>query len=221
MLTQSSIIACRISNSLPNTERTCRQCYSGNYSKPSFIPTEQNSTTPTSTRSSTVTSETEKLQDNSQITTRSHIYYETYRISGFHPGVYNAPPQPKSAKKLPNADLETKKIVAEHTCPITTYKHAYYKEFSIAGFDPIRTSPPTQLDPANQMADKPAEKLGKGLRTNPRANPQALVLKSAEKKLLLLPRHISHFSQSRRRRKTKIIRTWIMMWRHVLKLSKS
>lgn len=167
MLTQRSVIVHRILNPPSNNGRALRQFYSRNYSSPSSIPTEPKAMTQTPTESTTATSETQKLQDNSQMTAHSYVYYETYRTSGFHPDVYNAPAQPKSVKKLPNADLATKKIVAEHTCPITTYNHAYYKEFSIAGFNSIRTSPPAQPEPANQMANKPAEGLGKGPTNKP------------------------------------------------------
>ncbi|KAJ8058979.1 hypothetical protein OCU04_011962 [Sclerotinia nivalis] len=161
MLTHRSITARRTFNSASNKEKIFRQCYSRNYSKPSFIHTEHKPTTPTPAKSPTVTSETQKLQDNSHITTRSHVYYETYRIAGFHPSVYNVLPQPKPAKKPPNADLEAKKTVAEYTCHITTYNHAYYKEFSIAGFHPVRTTAPAQPKHANEPATEPTDEPAK------------------------------------------------------------
>ncbi|KAF7877155.1 hypothetical protein EAF04_000840 [Stromatinia cepivora] len=141
MLSQRSIIARRFFNSPSNKGRSSQQRYSRNYSKPSFIPDEQKPTSPDPTRTSAVTPEPQKLKDNSHITTHSHAYYETYSIAGFDPSVYTLLPQPKPAKKFPDADLKAKKTAAEYTCDITTYNYAYYKEFSISGFKPINHAP--------------------------------------------------------------------------------
>ncbi|KAF7896770.1 uncharacterized protein EAF01_009173 [Botrytis porri] len=134
------------------------QVHSRGYRNPSFVAPEPKGTSKSSDAST--------KNDNSDITTRNHAYYQRYSICGFHPTVCTpvcTPPQPtkglskedKKAKKTGHnqeeiqanrtsdkqEEIYTKKTGHEHTCPIHSYSRAYYQQFSIDGFYHIDDSP--------------------------------------------------------------------------------
>ncbi|TEY68307.1 hypothetical protein BOTCAL_0120g00040 [Botryotinia calthae] len=110
--------------------RNFRQIHSRNYCSPSFIAPK-----PKATASQTGGSSTGN--DNSEITTRNHAYYQRYSISGFQPIECTPPLLPKEPTTNKS---QSKKTVHEHTCPINSYSHAYYQQFSIAGFHPMNNN---------------------------------------------------------------------------------
>ncbi|KAI9642481.1 hypothetical protein NHQ30_009286 [Ciborinia camelliae] len=142
MLTTRSITTHTRSKSHSNKGRSFWQFYFQNYSNFGFKPIEQGSKVSKSGQEiSTSNFATEKFEDNSNINTRNHAYYEKYSIAGFYPFALAHEAQSLLVKNVSKVKIEKKKDEAEDNRPIKTCSHAYYEKYSIAGFKPISQVP--------------------------------------------------------------------------------
>ncbi|KAF7926670.1 uncharacterized protein EAE97_010179 [Botrytis byssoidea] len=140
-----------------------RQAHSRNFCSPSFTPPKSKGTPKPSDTSTGI--------DNPKITTRNHAYYQRYSISGFYPIVCTPPPptkelpkEDKQVKKIGRKqdDIQAKKAGHEYTCPVHSYSHAYYRQFSIDGFYRINDNPadskptkkPSTVKPKDEAKDE-------------------------------------------------------------------
>ncbi|KAF7894165.1 hypothetical protein EAF00_007679 [Botryotinia globosa] len=159
---QRSIAARTSFNTPTGMSGNFRQFHSRNYCKPGFIAPKPKGTPKPSNASTGI--------DNSKITTRNHTYYQKYSISGFYDIVYTTPPtkelpkEDKQAKKTDHEqdEVKTKKTGHEYTCPVHSYSHAYYRQFSIEGFyhinyssaDSKSTKKPSTVKPKDEAKDE-------------------------------------------------------------------
>ncbi|TGO55358.1 hypothetical protein BCON_0093g00310 [Botryotinia convoluta] len=155
---QRSIAASTSFNTPTGMVGNFRQAHSRNYCSPSFIAPKPNGT------SKSGDSSTEN--DNSNITTCNHAYYQRFSIPGFHPIVYTSAPLPEGPS---NKETQVKKTGHEHTCPVHSYSHAYYQQFSINGFYRINDSPadykPTKKLSTVEPTDEPKDEHVCSIRT--------------------------------------------------------
>ncbi|KAF7959515.1 hypothetical protein EAE96_001131 [Botrytis aclada] len=158
-------IAARMSFNTPTSKSiNSRQVHSRGYCSPSFIAPKPKGTSKSGNPS------TDK--DNSNITTRNHAYYKRYSISGFYPVECTSQPLPKEQSKEDEkvkktnpkqTKVQAKKTGHEHTRPVHSYSHTYYKQFSINGFYRINESPagsipckkPSTVEPKDEHKDEP------------------------------------------------------------------
>ncbi|TGO17708.1 hypothetical protein BTUL_0015g00440 [Botrytis tulipae] len=159
---QHSIAARTSFNTPTGMSGNFRQAYSRNYCNPSFVALKPKRTPKPSNTSTGI--------DNSKITTRNHTYYQRYSISGFYPIVCTPPPPTKEIPKEDKEDKKTgheqeeinaKKTGHEYTCPVHSYSHAYYRQFSIDGFyhinDSSADSRPTKKPSTVKPKDEPKD----------------------------------------------------------------
>ncbi|KAF7885586.1 uncharacterized protein EAF02_004095 [Botrytis sinoallii] len=162
-LIQRSITARKSFNTPTGMGGNFRQAHSRNYCSPSYIAPKPKETPKTGDSSTGI--------DNSNITTRNHAYYQSYSISGFYPIVCTPPPPTKGLPKEDEQvkktgpkqeEIKAKKTGHEHTCPVHSYSHAYYQQFSISGFYRFNNSPadskpikkPSTVEPKDTPKDE-------------------------------------------------------------------